>query len=430
MSNFGYSHVFAGVLDIMKEKFINNKVIAGSFIMVAGSTVINAINYFYHLIMGRILGPSEYAVLASMFSLYYLIAIVPQSAGVGIVKFSAECKDKKELAFLYGSLKNVINKLALYMSIILVLLSPLINNFLHLNNFWIVVLLAPILYFSLNTMLNQSIMQGILRFGAHVNINLVASLGKLIIGILLVLAGFAAFGAIAGLALATAFTYLFSRIYIDQEIKTPRLGRDLKDFLSFSAPALLQALAFTAFFSLDLILVKHYFAPYDAGLYAALSTLGKIIFFAASPISMVMFPLVSGKKAKNESFKQVFYLTFTATVLLSIFVVSTYYLIPNIAIGFLYGKEYLSVTGELFWMGLFLSFYTLAYYLANFMLSIGKTKSVILPAMILIFQTVGIVLWHKNLLQVIQVSLVSMLVLLVGQALYLISFLYFKNDKK
>lgn len=414
----------------MKEKLKNNKTIAGSLIMVAGSTAINVINYFYHLIMGRILGPSEYAVLASMFSLYYLIAIVPQSAGVGIVKFSSESKDKKELALLYGSLKKIINNLAIYMSIILVLLSPVINNFLHLGNFWIVVLLAPILYFSLNTMLNQSIMQGILRFGAYVNINLVASLGKLIIGVLLVLAGFAAFGAIGGLALATALTYLFSRIYIKQEVVEPKSGRDLKDFLNFSAPALVQALAFTAFFSLDLILVKHFFPPHDAGLYAALSTLGKIIFFAASPVSMVMFPLVSGKKAKGESFKQVFYLTFTATALLSIFVVGTYYFLPDIAIGLLYGREYLSAASELFWMGLFLSFYTLDYYLANFMLSIGKTKSVILPALILIFQISGIFLWHQSLLQVIQVSLIAMLVLFVGQVLYLMSFTYFKNGKK
>ena len=39
----------------------------------------------------------------------------------------------------------------------------------------------------------------------------------------------------------------------------------------------IQALAFTSFFTTDLILVKHFFPPFEAGIYAALSTLGKII---------------------------------------------------------------------------------------------------------------------------------------------------------
>lgn len=414
----------------MIDKFIKNKLLAGSFVMVAGSMGINVVNYFYHLLMGRMLGPSAYSVLASVFSLYYLIAIIPQSAGVGIVKFTSEANTKTDLDKLYGSLKRFLNRLGLVVATLILIMSPLVSRFLHIDNFWNLALLAPIFYFSLNTMLNQSVLQGLLRFNIYVSANLVASLGKLLLGLLLVYLGYSAFGAIAGLAIATAFTFYYSQFFVGKEVSLTKSKRSLEDFFEFSIPALLQALAFTAFFSLDLILVKHFFPPLEAGLYAALSTLGKIIFFAASPVSMVMFPIVSGKRSKGKAYKHVFYFAFLATAVMAFGVVLVYYLFPDLAIGILYGKDYLAASPLLPWMGLFLAVYTLNYYLVNFLLSVGRVKIVGLPIAILIIQFFGIIYFHENLLQVIQISLGSMALLLFGILGYLLNYQLGKNGKK
>ena len=63
--------------------------------MVGGSMLSNVVNYLYHLAMGRILGPVDYGILASLFSIFYIIGIVPLSSSVSIVKFVSTAKNKK-----------------------------------------------------------------------------------------------------------------------------------------------------------------------------------------------------------------------------------------------------------------------------------------------------------------------------------------------
>jgi len=407
-----------------------NTLFSGGIVMVVGSMSINAFNYLYHLIMGRALGPGSYSVLASVFSLYYMIAIIPQSASVSIVKFVSETKDKKDLSILYSSLYKFINILALVLAFFITIFSPLITKFLHFDSFLLIPILAPITYFSLGTLLNQSVVQGLLSFKEVVSINLVAALGKLLLGLLFVILGFSAGGAVLGLAIATFITFFYSRRLISVRVNVVPERRMLSDFFKFSVPALFQALSFTFIFTVDLILVKHFFSEYDAGLYAALSTLGKIIFFASSPIAMVMFPAVSGRRARGESYRKVFYITFFATFLMAGGIVSFYYLFPEFAIKILYGSSYLAASTYLFWMGGFIAVYTLNYFLVNFLLSVGKVKVVAVPFLSSVLQIIAISLWHESLLVVIQISLAIMIFMMILLVLYLASYQYKIYGKK
>ena len=69
--------------------------------------------------------------------------------------------------------------------------------------------------------------------------------------------------------------------------------------------------------TMDLILVKHFFSDQDAGVYATLSILGKIIYFAASPVASVMFPIVAGKHAKGEKYFEFLLMSLLITIFLS-----------------------------------------------------------------------------------------------------------------
>ncbi|MCX6706185.1 MAG: hypothetical protein NTV24_03745 [Candidatus Woesebacteria bacterium] len=169
-----------------------------------------------------------------------------------------------------------------------------------------------------------------------------------------------------------------------------------------------------------MILVKHFFSPFQAGIYAALSTLGKIIFFAVSPIAATMFPIIAGRKSRGEKYGKVFLTSFGITLIVSITIVFFYWLFPNIAIGILYGKAYLSASIELVWMGIFILFYTLASLLVNFSLSLGRTRVVLFPFLAAVIQIVALSIWHNSLLQVIQVSLVIMTVLFFVISIYLL----------
>jgi len=389
------------------KSFVRHPLFSGSLVMVGGSLGVNAINYLYHLLMGRILGPVNYGILASIFSILYMVSIVPQSTSFTIVKFISSSKSKDEAATIYSSVNKFIFWFSIAVSLLIVLFSTSISRFLKIENNILIVLVAPILFFSLITLVNQASSQGLLRFLGVVIPNLVSAVVKLVVGLLFIYLGLSVLGAIWAVVLGSLLAFWVSLPYVRNLTKIKvNTVYDLKPILTYAFPVLLQALAFTSLFTTDVILVKHFFSPHDAGIYAALSTLGKIIFFASSPITATMFPIVSGKKAKGENYIRIFTLSLMATLAVSLAVVVFYSFFPNIAIGILYGKAYLQASTQLIWMGFFILLYSLAYLLINFVLSLGKTKIVVLPAITALLQIVGISIWHNSLLQIIQVSLI------------------------
>lgn len=413
------------------KNFIKHPLFSGSMIMVVGSLGVNAVNYLYHVLMGRILGPVNYGTLASLYSIIYLVGIVPISTGVAIVKFISSAKDRKEAYSIYSSLKRFVFFVALATLVILFAASPVIARFLNIDNFWLVSLVSLVLFYMLRTLVNQATLQGLLKFSGSVIPNLISAVGKLGVGLLLIYLGFSVFGAAVGIVVAVILGYLSSSFYIGKIFrKREPAAYNLKPFFIYSLPVLLQALAFTSIFTVDVILVKHFLSPFEAGIYAALSTLGKIIFFASSPIAATMFPIVSGRKLKGERYSKVFWASLGSTTVVSLAIVVFYWLFPNIAIGVLYGKAYLSAKTELIWMGLFILFYTLSSLLVNFSLSLGKLKIVIFPVVIALIQIPILWFFHGSIRQVVQISLSLSVVLFLILSAYLgYNFLLIKNEK-
>lgn len=400
------------------NRFIKHPLFSGSLIMVGGNMIANAVNYLYHLIMGRVLGPANYGVLASLYSIIYLIGIIPTSTSISIVKFVSSA-DEKEVYSIYSAIKRFVFILSIVISISFLLLSPFISNFLKIQGVSTVILIAPIIFFSLVTLVNQASSQGLLKFYGSVVPTLISSFVKFALGVTLVLIGWSVFGAVFAIGIGLCLAYFYSSWFIKRVLKKAKLEKyDLKPFFKYALPVLLQALAFTSIFSTDVLLVKHFFDPFHAGIYGALSTLGKIIFFATSPITATMFPIVSRRKAVGESYTKVFFLAIALVLVASGGITLFYWLFPHLAIGALYGKAYLSASNELVWMGIFISFYSLTSLLVNYSLSLGSYKIILFPLLGAIAQIPLIWIWHSSLLEVIQVSLGVTSVMFLSSCLY------------
>jgi O-antigen/teichoic acid export membrane protein len=412
------------------KKLIAHPLFSGSAVMMVGSMGVNIINYIYHLLMGRILGPVDYGILASIFSVLYIIGIVPQSGSMAIVKFVSSAKSETELKHVYRGINLFIFRFALGISFFVLLISPLIAKFLNIGNYVMIALVAPLLFINLTTLVNQATSQGRLKFYGFVIPNVVSAIGKLILGLLFVYIGWSVFGAVAAILIAGTLAYFSSGYYVKDLLGNKDYKKfDLKSFLKYAGPVLVQALAFTSLFTTDLILVKHFFSPFEAGLYAALSMLGKIIYFAVSPITSAMFPIISGRKAKGEKYLKIFLFSLLSTALIALGIISLYGLFPRLAIGLLYGQAYLTAQKELIWMGVFMFFYTISFTLVNFMLSIGKTKIVYLPLVAAIVQIVAISIWHNSIMQVIQILIVISSVLFLFLTIYLLYNRLAKDEK-
>lgn len=397
---------------------ISHPLFSGSMVMIVGNNLANAFQYFFHLLMGRMLGPSDYAELVSIFSISALLGVVPFSLGLVIVKFISAEKNKNKIVNLASWVERRSFLFGLLVGTLVLVLSPFISNFLHISNTLLVSFVAPMFIVGIVTFFNRSTLQGLLKFkGLVANFVSEAAL-KLIFAVVLVLAGYRVFGALLGSLIAGSIALLMTRVmlkgYLGKVTKRP----DIASLIKYSIPVLLMTISVTSLYSMDLVLVKHYFPTFEAGIYSSLSTLGKIVFFGASPVFAVMFPLVSKRHARGESFRKIFLYSLAITLVVILGVLAVYGFLPELAISVLFGKDYLSGASLLFLFGIFVGILALSTLFLNFYVSLGKTKIVFAALVAAALQIAGIYFFHADLKTVILVSISSVSVLFLLLLLY------------
>lgn len=401
------------------KEVITHPLFSGSAIMVIGSNSVNALNYLYHLIVGRLLGPSGYGELASLLSIIGLLGMLPGSINLVVIKYISATKDQHKLSGLVCWLKSWVFKATLIFVVFLIIISPLVSAFLHLENQGYLILIAVSFLFSVVALLNRAVLQGLLKFKEMILSLISESLARLLITILLVIIGFNVGGAMWAIIISTAIGWFVSGKYISFSTgRSVDIMPELKSMAIYTLPVFIQTIAITSLYSTDLILVKHFFTSHEAGLYASLSILGKIIFFGTGPIGSVMFPIISQKHAHGQSYKRVFIYSFLTTLIISLGVLCLYLLVPEFAVNLLYGKAYLEAANLLVWFGLFITLFTLSSLLINFNLSLGRSSVVVLPFIAALSQIVIIWIYHQSLFNVILISIVITALLFVSLLIY------------
>jgi len=411
----------------MKKKakqLIKHPLIYGSVIVVFGNLLANFFNFLFNLFMSRTLSVSDYGILASVMSLITLPALAVNAISPAIVRFAGGYFASENFPLLRGfyiKMSRILLVIAISFFILLILLLPTISEFFKIQDKNILIMTNVIIFISILGIINTAFLQAKLAFTFQVLLGVSSALIKLVVGSILVLLGSFVSGATIAMIFAGLITYALSfiplRFIFDKKIITPTIKT--KEFFTYGIPSSLTILGLTSFISADIILVKHFFDPHIAGLYAGLSLIGRVIFFVSSPIGTVMFPLIVQKHSRNENFTGTFKLSlllvFVSSVTLAIF----YALFPKFSILFFLKKEeYLAISTLLVPFAVFTSLYSLLVIIANFYLSIKKTKIFIPIILGSILQIILITIFHQTFLQIILISIVIIFLLDVLLLLY------------
>jgi len=401
------------------KQIINNPLFSGSAIMILGSNGASALNYIYHFVVGRMLGPAKYGELTALISLIGLFGVISLGLSLSVTKYVSSTKDIADVNNLNSWLKRKFFTFFVLFTVIILFLSPSIASFLNMENTGNVMLIALLFLFSFSSGINRAILQGLLKFKQIIISILLENGLKLLISVLLIILGFQVGGAVMGFVLASIFGWFLTSYFLkSNNTKDPKKPEGLNKIVYFTIPVMIQSLAITSFYTTDVILVKHFFSSYEAGLYASISTLGRIIFFATSPISAVMFPIISQRLSKGVRFEKIFFYSLLATVFLSGLIIIFYGLFPQLAINLLYGSAYLESAHLLGLFGIFMTLFSISSLYINYGLSLGKTKIVFFPAAAALIQVVIIWFNHQSLEEVVLISIVTASLLLLSLIIY------------
>jgi len=407
--------------------FLKHELITGGIYIFIGSTIANVFNLFFNLFMGSNLTVEGFGILASTVSLMGLIAIPAGSIIPTIVSFAGSHFAKED----YGSVKALslrIIKPLLSVSLIILLcfivFASSIGDFFKIYDQSIILIVGVTSALAYIGVIINGLLQARLSFKFISFSNIISTMSKLAIGIILVFLGFNAKGAIWAIFISGIIPSIIGFIYLKfvWVSKVNNKSRiNFKKILSYGIPSSLATLGMMALISTDILLVKHYFDPLQAGIYAGLSLVGKIIFFLTAPVGGVMFPLIVKKQAKNESYNNIFKMAVAIVFIPSVFISAFYFLYPDLSINFIIKNEmYRSESGLLGLFGVFITTYSLITLFVYYFLSIKKTNVYIPVLFAAISQLLLITFYHSSLLTVITISLLVELALLAVLVIYYI----------
>ncbi len=404
-----------------RNKLSNNSLALNSIIVFAGTMVTNVGAYLYHLLMGRMLGPSGYGELSSLLSIFYIFNVPLLVGQTVLVKFISGFKAEGKI----GQAKSLFLLVTKIFLIIAVLGLPAafisdgwVVAFLHLSRPLLFLLIYLLFAFSLLSIVIVSTLQGYQKFIWMVLVG-VGGIGlKLLISIPFVAWG--VYGVLWAAVLASIGIYMTSFIplrFLFQVVSKP-VTLSKKRVFSYFIPTFLTLLGITSLYSTDIILVRHFFSGETAGLYAALGILGKIIFYASSAIGIVLFPVLSERFAKKNSTNKLIISSLGVVSFISMGITLVYFLFPDFIVQALFGKAYTGAGALLGLFGIFITLFSIGNILSLACLAIENTGVWVAPFVCALLQIVGITLFHENIRTVILINIFICSLFVLGSGGY------------
>jgi O-antigen/teichoic acid export membrane protein len=374
---------------------INKNLIKGSLILFISFNIFNALNFFYHFGMARMLTVIDYGILVTLFSIIYILAVFTESIQLVITKYSANEEDE-------GKLKNIIKrafKKSFLVSIVLFVMYlgiaiPL-STLLKID-YVLIVLMGVMIFFVFLSPINRGIMQGRKRF-TSLGLNvIIEGVIKISLGIWLVFLGWKVFGAIVATLIGAFVAFLFSFVSIRDLLFTKEKEAETRGIYGYTKPTFLVNMAILMFFSIDVLIVKIYFSETLAGTYAIASVLAKTIFLGTQPIARAMFPLSAGNKKKS---KNVFLNSFAIISIVVAVALAIFYFFPELIIKIFSGKVVIESARILFYLGVAIGILSLANLVLFYKLSQGEIKGTQYLLLVVIIEAILLSYFSKDLVQ-------------------------------
>jgi len=311
-----------------------------------GSVAVGALNYLYYPVLGRMLEPAAFGEVQTLISLFLQLGIFLSVLSLVTVNIVANAEDDQQRNNLVLEFERLALWVGVGLLVVTIVLQPTLKDFLHFTSAWPFALLAVALVATIPFSLRSAFLRGKQRFGLVSGANITASAAKLLGSVALVAAGLGTAGAIGGLllaqSLACALVVWWSlRLGLQKQQRRFRLP-DIKLLLPelrYAALVLVASLVITVQYSIDIIVIKHYFDAHTAGLYAGVASAARVIFFLTASIALVLMPAVKLRNTGRENYMLlVKSLALFALVSLPVLVIFIWF--PRPVIGNLMGESY------------------------------------------------------------------------------------------
>jgi O-antigen/teichoic acid export membrane protein len=400
---------------IRAKTLITNPALSGTFIVAVGIFVGSVFSYLLQIGLGHLLSIEEFGTFNAFLSLSVLFSIPAGAAATSLIKQVAELLAHKAfdtLTEFFWSLVKLSLVLGTVLALFFLLLNTQVSAYLNITHTSLIFVFAAFLAFSFLNVIPQSYLQGLLRFKAFALLSILSQFLRLSVPLGLVYVGLGIPGAYAGLTLAALISFALALALLNKNF-TAGQGQDLKlgalyiELLRFSVPVLLISSGIAVLNNADIIMVKHFFTPYDAGIYAGVVTMSKVFLFGASIVQVVMFPQIAHLHACNGNVTQRFGKFLALQLVFILGGLACFAVFPQVINSVMFGGKFAESVTYLPLFSVFVALYVMITFLAMFLLAVNKTRSflIILPACMLQYALITVA--HADITSVIRVNILA-----------------------
>lgn len=276
---------------MQNSRKLRNRIISGSAVLLSGSSLTTIVNLGYNIAVARFLGASGYGHVAVVYTMLTIASAVTLSFQIVSAKMVAQPGSGETRGAAYLLLHRAAWSCGVLVAFLLVIFRNSVAVYLRLPSPLLVVLLAVGAAFYVPLGCRRGYILGACGFRKLASNLVLEAAARLIGSLVAIFLGFGVTGVIGANAAAEAIAWAVIPPALSASGPNP-LGGVL------AARELLQALVFFSGQVLinnsDIVLVKHFFAPATAGLYAAIALVGRVIFSFSSAVMNGMFPVVAG----------------------------------------------------------------------------------------------------------------------------------------
>ncbi len=328
----------------------------GGWSIVVATTGVNGLNFLFHVLISRLLGPSHYGALGAVLNVIAVLGVPLGAVQLAVTRAVAPGNGKERISLRRLTAKSVLWGAGSMAAICL--LSPVIDGFLNLKSPLAVLTIGVWMPLAVVAAVLQGALLGEMRF---VPVAVATFVGggalRLASGALLVAAGFGLEGAVAATIVGQAFTTAALLVVARRE--TFATGPDAIRISLRDAVLSIAGLAgYTTLTGIDVFLARHFLAPAAAGRYAAAAIAGHIALFLPGALATVAFPRLVSAGRTGISVGKTLSETLGMVTAIGLAAFAVLAAMPGEVVDVLFGQKYVgaaSVVGIIALSSVFLS---------------------------------------------------------------------------
>ncbi|MGH9588621.1 MAG: STAS domain-containing protein [Acidobacteriaceae bacterium] len=282
---------------LTKKSSLQAKIVTGSIVLLSGSGLATAINFGYNIAVAQFLGPKGYGHATAVYTLLILASSITLSFQIVSAKIVAQQETLEAKGAGYRSLHRQAWACGALAAVFLLAFRNGFADYLNLPSPLLIVLIAVGAAFYIPLGSRRGYLQGAYGFRKLATNLVIEGAVRLVGSVLLMLLGFGVSGVIAANSAAVAIAYFAIVPHLAKHVPSPvrfsRAARELLLAVGFFAGQVLIN-------NSDIVLVKHFFLAREAGLYAAIAMVGRVIFTLSQSVVNSMFPLVAGSREEDR----------------------------------------------------------------------------------------------------------------------------------